>query len=71
MDRTISLSLWTIADMDLPFSSSFHRVKFEQLTITLLPRQRTKRQSTKCIKKVFNSLGGRCALPVSSHNSPP
>ena len=33
---TISLSLWTIADMDLPFSSSFHRVKFESLSVKLL-----------------------------------
>jgi len=32
---TISLSIWTIADMDLPFSSSFHRVKFEQLSVKL------------------------------------
>ena len=33
---TISISLWTIADMDLPFSSTFHRVRFESLSVQLV-----------------------------------
>ena len=35
---SISLALWTIADMDLPFSSNFHRVKFESLSIKVLAK---------------------------------
>lgn len=69
---TISLSLWTIADMDLPFSSSFHRVKFEQLSVTLLTRESSRRSASKSgvLKKALQQ-GGRkiVALRALTHTS--
>lgn len=60
---TISLSLWTIADMDLPFSSSFHRVKFEQLSIRLLAVQKpTNRSAHNALQSLFKKTKALNAL---------
>ena len=57
---TISLSLWTVADMDLPFSSNFHRVKFEALSLQLVgPTSAAKATPSEKMRKAVSSL--RCA----------
>ena len=62
---SISLSLWTIADMDLPFSSNFHRVKFESLSVKLLAKPKAPARSVK-LKQVASVLRITGALSRNS-----